>query len=727
MKIIICEKPSVARDIAKVLKVGNKKQGYFEGNGYAITWAFGHLVRLCDPPEYGEHLKRWQLDTLPIVPKPFKLELQKNNGVEIQFNAMNMLLNKEETTEIICATDAGREGELIFRHIYTLTNCEKPIKRLWISSQTDKAIKEGFDNLKPGNEYDGLYDSALSRSEADWIVGINATRAYTTRFSNGTGVMSVGRVQTPVLKMIVDRFQIVQNFEPETYFEVEATIKHENGEFIGLYQKDKESRLQSKEIAEKIVEDCKDAKKGNILQINTKPIQEKPPLLYDLTELQKDANKKFKFSADQTLKLMQDLYEKHKILSYPRTSSRYLSNDQKPKINGYLNLLSDLPPYQSHVKNLQSKPLNLDSRTFDDKKVTDHHAIIPTDKKPNLSQLSEVEYKIYDLVIKRFLANFMENCIKENTEILSKITEHTFRSAGTVMKSPGWRSVYQEDTKEETEEKPKKKKGKKEDPLLPLVSENDTIELKKAKALKKQTKAPSLYTEASILAAMETAGKTIDDEEMRQAMKDCGLGTPATRAQILERLIKVQYIERKKNNLIPTEKGIKLISYIQDPQLLSPEMTGNWEKQLNGMVTGDVDRSNYMEQIIKFTHSMIQNVKECEVKAEDIHPDSLGPCPLCGGSVIENTKVFGCNEWRRNSCKFKIWKEIAKKKIGKTIAKRLLKEKKTDLLSGFKSKAGKDFETSLILNSQGDVKFDFSTPRPSNTQKVSATDTKKQT
>ncbi len=691
MKIVIAEKPSVARDLARVLKVSQKREGYFEGNGYQISWAFGHLVRLLDAQGYDPAYEKWNLESLPIVPEPFRTEVSPE--AKRQFDVIAGLLCGAEVESVVCATDAGREGELIFRHIYQLSGCDKPIQRLWISSQTDQAIKEGFEKLRDGAAYESLYDSALSRSEADWLVGINATRGYTKRFGYGQGVMSVGRVQTPVLKLIVDRFVANRDFVPETYFEVHVKVKHENGTFPAVWFLDKESRLMDGKVADQIVADVKQAGTGIIKKVSIKQQTEQPPLLYDLTELQKDANRKFKFSADKTLQTMQALYETHKILSYPRTSSRYLSADLKAKIPGLIKNLAEAGIFEGVSRGLLTQDLGKPNRLFDDKKVTDHHAIIPTDKRPDLSVLSKDERLIYDMVVKRFLAGFMPNCEKELTEIVSGFSEHVFKSNGTVIRLWGWRDIYRGD-EDEDDSKSKDSAG-----LLPIVAENDGVIPQDIKAMKKQTKAPLLYTEATILGAMETAGKAIEDEELRQAMKECGLGTPATRAQILERLIKVQYIFRQKNLLVPTDKGIQLIGVVQDKALLSAELTGDWEKKLNQIVQGTYSRMLFMEEIRTFTRSMIENLKQCKVARPIAAENSLGKCPVCKiGEVVESKMAYGCNQWRQTGCKFAIWKEIAKKKISEPMAKALLKNGKTQVLKGFTTSTGKEFEAALVLD-----------------------------
>jgi DNA topoisomerase-3 len=699
MKVIITEKPSVARDIARVLKITASKTGYYEGNGYQITWAFGHLIEMLHPDQYDDKYGKWQLSHLPIIPDEFQRGIIKNNGVQDQYNVIEALLQNAQTEEVICATDAGREGELIFRLVYDRAQCNAPIKRLWISSQTDKSIKDGFKSLKSGSEYDPLYASALSRSEADWLVGINATRAYTIKYSKGAGVMSVGRVQTPVLKMIVDRYRRHTQFISEIFYEVFVDVQHHaNDSFLAKWfddkQQDKHDRLDNEAAATSIVNDLKQSPNGTIAKLTEKTKQEQPPLLYDLTELQRDANKKFKYSADQTLKLAQSLYERHKVLTYPRTSSRYLTTDIAPQLKGLVQNLSSHTPYTPFVTTITTQNHTIAKRLIDDKKVTDHHALIPTEKTFNLSQLNAEEGAIYDLVIRRFLAAFYPNCVKDHTEIISQFGVHSFKSTGTVTKEQGWRTLY-----EHEEDIAKKGQKKDSEPQLPVVKKGDLITGKKAKVKKGQTKAPPLHTESSILGAMETAGKDIEEEDLKQAIKECGLGTPATRAQILERLIHVKYITRKKNTLVPTAKGEYIIDHIRQPELTSPELTGQWEKKLNDMAQNNYKRSDYMTEIKEFTEQIITDLKEAP--DTDGRPDQkvLGRCPIegCSGNIVETPKAYSCSQWKETNCEAVIWKTMSEKTITEAVVTELLKTGKTKKLTGFKTKAGDKFDASLKL------------------------------
>ena len=707
MQLIITEKPSVAKDIARVLNISTRKEGFFENKTHCVTWAYGHLIELVMPEGYDDAFQKWNFNDLPIIPDSFLTQPVSQPSSQAQLRTIQSLLNSNSIKEVICATDAGREGELIFRYIYQSVQSEKPIKRLWISSQTDEAIKEGFDNLKPGQEFEALFDSSISRSEADWLVGINATRAYTIRFSRGKGVMSVGRVQTPVLKLIVDRYREHTQFIPETFYEIDVDSVHENGSYLGKWNDSKKStRLSDKKKAQALLQHINDHPKGTLLDVSQKEKREKPPLLYDLTELQKDANKLHKFSADYTLKVMQNLYEKHKLLTYPRTSSRYLSKDIVPKLSGLLKNLTKHEAYSSMVDPIlaQSK-VPTSKRIVDDTKVTDHHAIIPTNKSANLALLSKDESKIFDMVIRRFIAVFYEDCVKGQTEISTRYGDESIKTMGVMIKHPGWRAVYSNDGSETHSKK------KKEDPMLPSVKKGDPVSLKKVSLHTGKTKPPPLYSEATLLGAMETAGKQIDDDEMRQAMKDCGLGTPATRAQIIERLITVQYIVRDGNRFIPTEKGKLLIENIQDDALLSPELTGEWEKKLNQMAQNKFSRSDYMDAIKVFAHQLVENVESVAPAPAYLTKDPIGICPLCDGNVVAFQKAFSCVNWKDKGCKFAIWRQIAGKEVTEKMAKTLLNDGKTKVIKGFKSKAGKSFEAGLQLE-DGKVGFWFSDEPP---------------
>jgi DNA topoisomerase-3 len=685
VRVVVTEKPSVARDIARVLGVKTAKTGYYEGNDYQISWALGHLVEMLQPDAYGTQYKAWRMATLPIIPEEFQYGLIQNDGAKTQYHVIEQLLKQPNIESVICATDAGREGELIFRLIYETAGCQYPIQRLWISSQTEAAIRQGFAQLKSGDAYAALYDSALSRAQADWLVGINATRAFTIKYAKGQGVMSVGRVQTPVLKMIVDRFRANQAFESQSFYEVFITAQVEQGSFKAKWADAKTDRLTTSAAAETIAAAVKADPQGRIANLTKKTKQEQVPLLYDLTELQREANRKFKFSADHTLQLAQALYERHKVLSYPRTSSRYLSQDVAKTIPS---LLAGIPDaYQESLTYIREHSRSLADRLIDDSKISDHHAIIPTEKPAVLAQLSSEEASIYDLVIRRFLAAFYPVCVKHQTDVTVLVAAHSFKATGMVVHDLGWRALYPElDSMDKAI-------------VLPRIETNESVLAKTPTVKVGKTKAPPLHTESSILGLMETAGNDSDDESVREALKQCGLGTPATRAQILEKLIHVQYIQRQKNKLIPTDKGEYIIDRLGDHVLTSPELTGQWEKRLNDMAASQYLRKDYMEEIEAFTQDIIDSV--VAMPADDQKPEGevFGPCPVtdCGGHIVETPKAYSCSKWKETGCSAVIWKVMSEKEIKKTQVKQLLKDGKTSVIKGFKSKTGDTFDASLTL------------------------------
>jgi DNA topoisomerase-3 len=569
MKVIIAEKPSVAREIAKVFGATTKKDGYMEGKGYTFTWAFGHLLQLAPPQEYGFY--GWNVQNLPMLPQKFKLSIRKvkskdgmieDPGVRKQLDIIKALF--DEATEIIVATDAGREGELIFRYIYYYLKCKKPFKRLWISSQTDEAIKDGFRNLKPGSDYDTLFNSAHCRSQSDWLVGMNATQALS--LSSGTrSVLSLGRVQTPTLAMICSRYLENKNFIPEPFYQVSIMVDKEGPVFKAI----SEEKYKTKEAAQVIVDQVLPT--GNILSVEAKPRKEPPPLLHDLSSLQQEANKKKGFTADQTLTLLQSLYES-KLVTYPRTGSRYIGDDVFAGVPQLIGKFKDHPEFGKQATALSEIKLN--KRSVNAKKVTDHHAILPTGEAPY--QLSPDKQAIYDLVAGRMLEAFHQDCIKEITKI-TVVSGSKFLASGTVISVAGWRAVFNEADEEKKDE---------ENISLPKVKQGEDLPIVEKNLLEKQTKPKPLYNEASLLKALETAGKEIDDEELRYAMKDSGLGTPATRAAIIETLIKRDYILREKKNLLPTETGLAVYNVVKDYKIAQAELTGNWEKRLEEIRSG---------------------------------------------------------------------------------------------------------------------------------------------
>lgn len=576
MKIVIAEKPSVARELAKVFGATTKKDGYIEGKGYSFTWAFGHLLQLAPPQEYG--FIGWRRQHLPMLPQKFKLAIRKiktkdglveDPGVRKQLDIIKKLF--DEATEIIVATDAGREGELIFRYIYYFLKCKKPFKRLWISSQTDEAIKEGFRNLKPGTDYDTLFNSAHCRSESDWLVGMNATQALSIS-AGARSVLSLGRVQTPTLAMICSRFLETKNFVPQLYYQLGIQLDKDGA----LFKAVSNVNFNVKEEAQALFDKIEDVPSGfpnggQILDVEAKPRKEPPPLLHDLSSLQQEANKRKGFTADQTLNLLQNLYES-KLVSYPRTGSRYIGDDVFAGVPALITQLCTHSDFGKQAEFLLTVPLN--KRSVNAKKVTDHHAILPTGVAPY--HLSSDKQAIYDMVVGRMLEAFHQECVKEVTKI-TIFSGSAFIANGTVIRSAGWRAVLNDKEDDKKDE---------DNPSLPKVKKGDLLPIVEKALLEKQTKPKPLYNEASLLKALETSGKEIEDEELRYAMKDSGLGTPATRAAIIETLITREYIQREKRNLVPTFKGLAVYDVVKDQKIAQAELTGSWEKRLEEIRSG---------------------------------------------------------------------------------------------------------------------------------------------
>jgi DNA topoisomerase-3 len=621
MKVVIAEKPSVARDIADVLNITTKRKGYIEGRGCAVTWAFGHLVTLQEPGEYDPALKRWSLDTLPFVPDEFKLTLIKNHGVAEQFQVIKTLC--EQAEEIVCATDAGREGELIFRYILALCHCEdKPIRRLWLNSLTPEAIQAAFKDLKDGHGYDALYAAARCRSESDWIVGLNATRYYTVRHGQIGGgsdrvLWSIGRVQTPVLAMIVERDDTILQFRPQPFWELTTRYREVVFKYTGqrFEQPEKAQALLDKISGQPFV----------ITAISAKESKEQPPQLYDLTTLQREINKQHGLSATDTLAATQNLYEA-KLVTYPRTDSRYLSRDLKPRIPKIMEQLKAVRPEQIEPLNLAKLPFT--ARIIDDTKVTDHHAIIPTGVRPR--NLSTNDQLVYDAITTQFIAAFYPVCLKNVTTVDGISTQVKFQAKGTQVVEPGWTTLF-----------PKKKMSQDaaDDQALPAFTKGETgphePSLREGK-----TKPPSHFTENSLLGAMEAAGKFVEDDTLREALKERGIGTPATRAAIIETLLRRDYIQREKKQLRCTDMGRCLIALIQDPLLKSPEMTGEWEEKLKQIERSQLAPDAFMTGISSYIRTLIEHGSSGR-----LDPSRWGSCPLCGKEVIKGKRAYGCSGW----------------------------------------------------------------------------------
>ena len=629
MKVIITEKPSVARDIAKVLKITEKKNGCIEGRGCAITWAFGHLVSLQEPGEYDPALKRWSLDTLPFVPEEFKLKLIANRGVDEQFAVIKSLCEKAE--EIICATDAGREGELIFRYILTLADCtEKPIRRLWLNSLTPDAIQEAFKKLKDGHEYDALYAAARCRSESDWIVGLNATRYHTVRHGRIGGgedrvLWSVGRVQTPVLAMIVQRDDEILRFRSKPFWELKTLYRESSFKYTG-------GRFASMEKAQPLLERVI-GQPFEITAISGKQKKEQPPQLFDLTTLQREVNKAHGLSAADTLAATQNLYEA-KLVTYPRTDSRYLSKDMKPRIPKIFQGLGKL--YSERIAPLNLSELPFTKRIIDDKKVTDHHAVIPTGILPG--NLGHNEQLVYSAIATQFIAAFYPVCIKKITTVNAVSNDVKFQAKGTQVLEPGWTVLFP---------KKKKKKGVEDDEqqTLPTFQKGEAgphePSLKEGK-----TNPPKAFTENSLLGAMEAAGKRVDDDSLREALKERGIGTPATRAAIIETLLRRNYIRREKKQIRATDMGRCLIALIQDPLLKSPEMTGEWEEKLKQIERAELDDVQFMDGICSYIRGVIESSRSGQLDV-----NRIGNCPRCGKEVMKGRSAYGCSAWKEG-CDF---------------------------------------------------------------------------
>lgn len=689
----------MAQDIANVIGRFERKEGFLENGQYIISWAFGHLLKLAESHDYDPALKEWSLSKLPIIPEPFKLKPVQGTPAK-QLAVLKKLMNSREIEVVINACDAGREGELIFRRIYQWSGCKKPVKRLWLSETTPAAVKKALANLREGSELDNLAAAAEARAKADWLVGINATRAFSVRHS---AVLSVGRVQTPTLALVVAREREIRSFKPEVYWEIWATFQKNGGEtYRGKWVRGKTDRLFTKEEAAAVAHTIGPIAKVSLVE--KKEAREQPPPLFNLNDLQKEANKKYGLTAQQTLDAAQTLYEKHKLITYPRTDSRHLTEAvARDTLASRLAALKAVQEYKSLVPEIPPVP---GKRYVDDKKVTDHHAIIPTALKPDLSALGKNERMVYDLVARRFLAMFYENACYTVTRVTTVCNGETFVSRGRVELDPGWKTVYGEHEDQDAENAENN-----EDQVLPPLIEGEAVSVRKTEISEKQTKPPARFTEAALLAAMENAGRLVEDKEMAETLKAAGgIGTPATRAAIIETLIKRSYIERKKKTLVPTHKGETLIDVVPE-ELKSVELTAQWEDGLQRIEKGLDDARLWLVGLKNFTWEVVQMVKEQEANdGVKQQKEVLGKCPLCGRDVLEYSKSYGCTGYK-GGCNFAIWKEIAGKKIAASQARTLLKSGRTGKLKGFKSKDKKPFEASLVLNEEGKVVFDFGNGR----------------
>ena len=632
MIVCVAEKPSVGRDIARVLGANTQHDGFMEGNGYCVTWTFGHLCALLDPHEYNEQWKGWNLSSLPMVPLRFGIKVSEDKGVQKQFNTIKNLIARAD--EVINCGDAGQEGELIQRWVYQKAGCKVPVKRLWISSLTEEAIREGFQKLKDQSEYQRLYEAGMMRAIGDWLLGMNATRAYTLRFAKGVGkdrqVLSIGRVQTPTLALIVKRQHEIENFVPRTYWELKTIYRDTTFSALLPVEED-DYAITSLEKGQALVDLIKNLPL-EITSVEKKKGVEYAPRLFDLTSLQVECNKKFGLSADDTLKIIQSLYEKH-VTTYPRVDTTYLSDDIYPKVPATLQGIKDYFPQVTPLLPLQADgkkgagSLPKSKKVFDNKKVTDHHAIIPTGQRPD--NLSELERKVYNLVALRFIAAFYPDCEVSNTTVLAKAGDIDFKVTGRQILKMGWREVFAKEKQED--------EAQEEQKSLPAFVKGESGP-HEPQLQEKTTTPPKYYTEATLLRAMETAGKTVEDEELRDAMKENGIGRPSTRAAIIEKLFQRKYIVREKKNIHATPLGINLIQTIISPLLKSAELTGLWEKKLREIERGTFTAQQFLDELKQMTSEVVRDVKA----------DKAGMrCPVCGkGTIIRGKTRYGCSRWR---------------------------------------------------------------------------------
>ncbi len=680
MIAIIAEKPSVAREIALIIGAKEKKDGYIQGNGYMVTWAFGHLVGLAMPEEYG--YKGFRRESLPILPPEFILTPRQtkvgksyefDKGALKQLKVIESVFNKCKS--IIVATDAGREGELIFRYIYNYLGCKKPFSRLWISSLTDKAIQEGLNNLKKGNDYDNLYQAAKARSESDWLVGINATQAIT--ISARRGLYSLGRVQTPTLAMVCSRYLENKNFVSKLYWTVQAEFQKGGVTFIASVP----GQFEEKAKAETVCQSIRKAGQLTVKSVERKQRNEKPPLLYDLTTLQKEVNNKLDFSADKTLSIIQRLYEA-KLTTYPRTGSRYISEDifeEIPSLIEVLHLHADLGAYAKTLNHLNRQSVN-------DSKITDHHAIIITENRA--MGLGKDEQTIYNMIAGRILEAFSPNCVREVTHVVFDGNGTELTARGTVIKSKGWREVL--NTKEMDES------------VLPQLSEGEMLPTTQVSTLEKQPMPKALLTESSLLSAMENSGKTLENIELRNSMKELGIGTPATRASIIETLFSRGYMVRQKKSLVPTEKGLAVYDIVKNMKIANVEMTGVWEHDLGRIEQGRTDAGAFIESIKYYTLRITEELLSCNIVKED---EKSITCPKCNtGRVIVYPKVAKCNN---KECDLLVFRSVCGKTLTNSEVEQLLTKGKTSEIRGLKSKKGTTFSACLAFDSEYKTTFEF--------------------
>ncbi|MFV0365704.1 MAG: DNA topoisomerase 3 [Mangrovibacterium sp.] len=696
MKLCIAEKPSVAGEIAQILGARTRKDGYYEGNGYQVSWTFGHLCTLKEPADYTDAWKYWNMASLPMIPDRFGIKVMDDKGVQKQFKTLEYLISN--ASEVINCGDAGQEGELIQRWVLVKAGNKAPLKRLWISSLTEEAIREGFQKILPGEDFDLLYQAGSARAIGDWLLGLNATRVYTLKYGQNRQVLSIGRVQTPTLAMIVDRQLEIENFVPVPFWEIKTTYRDTVfSAASGRFEKPEDAKRVLDEISgEDLV----------VQKIITKKGKEYAPKLFDLTSLQVECNKKLNLTADETLRTIQSLYEK-KVATYPRVDTTFLSDDIYKKVPQTLQALKDYQPLIAPL--LDAKPLRKSKKVFDNKKMTDHHAIIPTGQ---TAHLTDEERRMYDMIVRRFIAVFYPDCEVSNTTVDATVLNHKFKATGKQILSSGWRKVFGED-------------GIPEDKILPHFQEKEqgphTPDLQE-----KQTQPPQYFTEATLLRAMETAGKAMDDEEIRELMKENGIGRPSTRANIIETLFRRRFIQRERKRITATATGIDLIQTIENDLLKSAELTGQWERKLRLIENGELDMQQFMVEMKTMVWELIQQVKQSPKKEIAIQEEEKKPakpeakenkpkaavekqtlaCPKCGtGEILKGKAAWGCSQVREKSCDFIVPFEQFGKKITQKQFEMLIGKKKTSLIKGFKQNDIK-LDGKLQLNADYSVILD---------------------
>lgn len=687
MKTIIAEKPSVAREIAGLVGASDKKDGYLTGNGYFVTWAFGHLIGLGMPEDYG--ISGFDKAALPILPKPFLLTVRKvkkdkgytaDAGALKQLKVIDQLFNQCDS--IIVATDAGREGELIFRYIYAYLKCNKPFERLWISSLTEKAIRQGFDNLKDGAAFEGLYQAAQGRSHADWLVGINATQALS--IAAGNGIYSLGRVQTPTLALICKRYMDNKNFKVKNYWQIQ--LLHSK-DLIGFNSISKE-KWEDKAIAGEVLRAIRTDQSVTVTSVETKSVTEQPPLLFDLTGLQKESNKRLNLSAEETLTIAQGLYEK-KFITYPRTGSKYIPEDMWAEISGLVKALQEREICKAAASTL--KLGRLSKRIVNDLRVTDHHGLLITGRIP--STLSARENAVYDMIALRLLEAVSQPCVKEVTDVEMQVSRHYFSARGIKVTEPGWRTVKGNFSSDDNT-----------DPIadLPKLKTGDELKIKEELLVEKKTKPPVLYTEAGLLSAMESAGKEIENEDGRKALQNIGIGTPATRAAVIETLFTRSYIQREKKSLIPTEKGLLVYELVKDRKIADVAMTAEWELALQKIENNEADAEAFQKEMEHYASSITADLLQASIP-QDKQPNLT--CPKCRSKkLIILDKIVKCPD---ESCNWVQFRNVCGVQIGIADIEILINKKKTSLIKGMKSKVGKRFDAYIVMNEDCSTSFEF--------------------